>query len=394
MAISTTDKLVNTAAYVIAETPIIDKCANNVSGEYSSGSSDTIRVEVTSFPTVNNAMGGSDSDVQIPGVTVTLTPIEVKIPLTADEQTNDIENLTRQVLKPTGVAVAATLEERVIDAILRKAEFANVGTGTLSQLDDISRKIRDTKLGSELIAFGSNNILGKMRTNAVTTFGNTMGEKLYAGWVTDYDGYGIYRTSDMPVITTGVVPTVTSTVTTTISAQGATQMAINNLSSATGTVKKGTVFSVTGVSAVSLLRKDIGYLRQFIVLADATVTSSAATVTVAPIYLAGATGVEKALQNVSVTTIASGTLVIPVSAANTAYTMAVLFDPRLLAYGSKPFIPWEGVKSSVLNEGKVRLRYGVFGDGANGSQRHRFDGQFGAELILGKAAGIVFAPAA
>ena len=394
-AISTTDKLVSIGAYAAKSTPVLDKLTSNLSSEFAGGNSDTIRVEVNSFPTVNDSMGGSDSDIRIPGVDLKLNPIEVKIPISATEETLDIDSWDRQVGEPTGVAIASRIEKRVIDAAMRKAEFVSVGTGTFTQLDDVHAKIRDTKLGKELVGFGANRLLAKIRASGIANFGTSMGKELYSGWAQNYDGVDYFNSSDIMPFSTGVVPSGTSTLTAAVTAQGATQLAINNMSAASGTVKKYTVIRVAGANAVNLLGEDLGVARDFIVLADATVTSSAATVTVAPIYFAGATGDGKALQNVSLTQFASGTAVTSVSAANTSYLMGVVFDPRIVVFGAKGFIPYQDQKNSRTETvGKMVLRYGSFSDGANGSQRHRWDGLFGAEAILGKGVAVIMCPAA
>ena len=394
--ISTNDKLVSIAAMVEYATPCLEKLSNELSNEFAAGDSDTVRVEVVNYPIVNDGATGADSELKIPGVDVQVFMFNTKLPLSAVEKTLDIESFDRQIAAPTGVSIASFIEKKVIAAAFNAAEHVSVSTGTFAQLDSVHADIRDARMGKEMFGLGSNRLLALIRQNGMTTFGQSVGEKMYSGWVQNYDGVDYFSTADMPVITTGVMPVAgTSTVTEAVNTDGATQIKLGGLSAATGTVKKGTVFTVTDVYAVDLLGNELSTLRTFVVLADATVSGSAATVTVAPIYFKAASGQSDPRQNVSVTSIAATTTIATVpQAANTKYLLGVVIDPKCVVYATKAPLPYKGLANSESKiYGKIALRYGEFPNGTDGSQLCRWDGLFGAKAVLGKGIGLVMAKA-
>ena len=379
------------------ETPCLDKLQGDVSSEFAAGDSDTIRVEVVNYPVVNDGATGTESEIKIPGVDVSISMFNVKTPLSAVEKTQDIEDFDRQVASPTGVSIASFIEKKVIAAAINAAEHVSVSTGTFAQLDSVFSDIRDARLGKEMIGLSSNRLLSMIRQNGINLFGTSMGKELYAGWAQNYDGVDFFRSSDMPVIQTGVVPVAgASTITSTVNTDGATQLSLGGLSSATGTIKRGTVFGITNVYNVDLLGNELATLRKFVVLADATVSGSAATVTVAPIYFKAASGQSDPRQNVSTTSIASTTVISVVpQAANTKYLLAVVFDPKCIVYGAKAPMNYKGLAGAESKKlGKIALRYGEFPNGTDGSQLCRWDGLFGSKAVLGKGIALVMAPAA
>lgn len=86
---------------------------------------------------------------------------------------------------------------------------------------------------------------------------------------------------------------------TTVSVQGATQLVVEGLTANTGTVTKGTSFTIAGVNAVHpVTKEDLGYLQQFVTTSSVTADASGyATLDVSPAFYtsAGPTG----LQNIT-----------------------------------------------------------------------------------------------
>lgn len=392
-AISTNDKLVSIAAFATAATPIFDKLQQNVSNEFTAGSSDTIRVELDGYPIfTDGATVSADSDILIKDVDVTLGVIATTMSVSLINKALDIESFDRQVGKPAGIAYAAKVEAKLAQEIIYNAENVSVSTGTFGQLSAVQSAIEDTKLGKQMIGFLPPSFYNMVANSGVGIFGQSLGEKLYAGELGNWLGCDYFKSTDLPVIRTGaVVPTTSSTVTANVNTDGATQISLGSLSAATGTLAKGTVFALTGVFTKNLLGENTAQPRYFVVQADATVAGSAATVTVAPIYFSKASGVQDPRANVSVVSIASGTTVsIAPMTANSTYLAGIVFDPAVVAYGAKGLAKFEdqGAASESMVAGSVSLRIGRSSDMGDGSQKVRLDGMVGFKSVLAKGTGI------
>ena len=392
-AISTNDKLISIAAFATAATPIFDKLQQNVSSEFTAGSSDTIRVELDGYPIfTDGATVAADSDILIKDVDVNLGVIATTMSVSLINKALDIESFDRQVGKPAGIAYAAKVEAKLANEIIFNAENVSVSTGTFGQLSAVQSAIEDTKLGKQMIGFLPPSFYNLVSTSGVNLFGQSLGEKLYAGELGNYLGCDYFKSTDLPVIRTGaVVPTTSTTVTAAVNTDGATQLALGTLSAATGTLAKGTVFALTGVFTKNLLGQNTAQPRYFVVQEDATVTGSAATVKVAPIYFSKASGVQDPRANVSVVSIASGTTVsIAPMTANSTYLAGIVFDPAVVAYGAKGLAKFEdqGAASESMVAGSVSLRIGRSSDMGNGSQKVRLDGMVGFKTVLAKGTGI------
>lgn len=390
-SISTTDKLVSIGAFVTAATPVLDKLNVELSDKFSAGAGDTVRVEVVNYPIITDGAISTADELNIKDVDVKLEMYNGKINITAMEKANDIEDFDRQIGEPTGVSIAAKIDKKVINCALLNAEHATVSTGTFAQLSDLNGKIRDTKFGSDMFAFASSSFLATVRNSGVNLFGQSLGEKLYKGEIGEFDSVNYYASSDMPALTISNLPVAgTSTVTAAVTVDGATQITIGGLASATGVVKKGTIFGLTGVYSVNLLGENTGNQRAFIVTEDVTAVGSAATVKVAPIYFKAASGKSDPRQNVSVESIAINTVVnyVPQTVGNYAYCVTI--DPKCLVYAAKPFAKYEdqGSASDSIMAGKVSVRMGRFSDKDNGGQTIRVDGQFGVAAVMPKGLGV------
>ncbi len=390
-AIATNDKLISIGAFATAETPVLDKLQNNISNEFAAGDGSTDRVEVVSYPIITDGATSTDDEINIKDVDVTLNMWNTKYALTAIEKANDIESWDRQIAKPTGVSIASFINKKVIAKALETAEHATVSTGTFAQLGDLHAKIRDTKFGNDMFAFGSSYFLNTVRNSGINLFGQSLGEKLYKGEIGEYDMVEYFASSDMPALVISNLPVAgTSTVTSTVTAAGATEIALGGLASATGVVKKGTIFGITGVNSVNLLGEDTGNQRAFIVTEDVTAVGSAATVKVAPIYFKASSGKSDPRQNVSTTSIASGAVINWVPQTAGTYAYAIVIDPKAMVYAAKPLSKYEdqGGASESMMAGSVSVRVGRFSNGDNGGQRYRFDGLFGVQTVLGKGLGV------
>lgn len=123
---------------------------------------------------------------------------------------------------------------------------------------------------------------------------------------------------------------------TTVSAEGQATLVVEALTTTTGTVKKGTVFTVADVYAVHpVTYQTYPFLQQFTVTADKTADASGyATLDVSPAMYTAASG---ALQNISAFPV-DGAAITPVGAASTAYTQSLAYHKSAFRMASVPLV--------------------------------------------------------
>lgn len=127
---------------------------------------------------------------------------------------------------------------------------------------------------------------------------------------------------------------------TTVSVEGQTTLVVEALTTTTGTVKKGTVFTIAGVNAVHpIMKADLGYLKQWTVAADATADGSGyATLTLTePFYTSASTG----RQNITAFPV-DGAAITPVGAASTGYVQNLAYHKSAFRMVSVPLITPDG----------------------------------------------------
>jgi len=138
-----------------------------------------------------------------------------------------------------------------------------------------------------------------------------------------------------------------ATVTTTIAAQGATTLAITT-NGASDTIKLGDVFTVASVYAVNpQTRQSTGALYQFVVLADATASGSAVTVTVPAMYTSA-----HALANIDAFPVAAGA-VTWLGGVSTAYPQNIVAhqDAIAMVTADLPLPGGVDTASRIVHEG-------------------------------------------
>jgi hypothetical protein len=122
-------------------------------------------------------------------------------------------------------------------------------------------------------------------------------------------------------------------------ATGATTLGVDGLTNTTGTVKKGTVFTIADVYAVHPVTKaTLSHLQQFVVTADATANGSGqATLSISPtIYSTGPK------QNVSALPVDEAALTF-LGSASTGYTQNLAYHKSAFRFVSLPLVKPDGV---------------------------------------------------
>jgi hypothetical protein len=148
------------------------------------------------------------------------------------------------------------------------------------------------------------------------------------------DGFTYLRNNHLPTHTNGNDVTGVA-VNDAAVAEGASTLAVDGLTNTTGTITKGTVFTIAGVYAVHPITKaTLSHLQQFTVTADATANGSGqATISISPSLYAGSNG----LQNVSALPADDAALVF-VGAASTGYAQNLAFNRHAFRMVSVPLM--------------------------------------------------------
>lgn len=147
-------------------------------------------------------------------------------------------------------------------------------------------------------------------------------------------GFDFLSNNLLPIHTNG--NDVVFEVRTTVSTEGQLTLVVEGLTTTTGTVKKGTVFTIASVNAVHPITKaDLGYLKQWVVAADATADGSGyATLTLTEGFY---TSASNGLQNITAFPV-DGAAITPVGAASTAYVQNLAYHKSAFRMVSVPLV--------------------------------------------------------
>lgn len=251
-----------------------------------------------------------------------------------------LKNYIKRVIKPAVSRIAQDVEVTMLQKAT-KATYNSVGTAGSNTFDPatiLAARARLTKgttpiddnryLLLESVAMGEavNARKGLLQDSS------EIAKQYKKGFVGVADGFKWMESELLHSHTNG--NDVVFEVRTTVSTQGSTSLVVEGLTTTTGTVKAGTVFTVDGVYAVNPIHKvQQTHLQQFVVTADAAADGSGyATLTVSPaMYTTGA------LQNISGFP-TDGNAITPVGSASTAYTQGLAYHKDAFRMVSVPLI--------------------------------------------------------
>lgn len=157
------------------------------------------------------------------------------------------------------------------------------------------------------------------------------------------DGFTFLRNNLLPSHTNGTDVTGVAVDDAAV-AEGASTIHLDGITTGTGTVTKGSVFTIAGVNAVHPITKtDLGYLQQFVVTADVTASGvSDADVAISPSLYAGSNG----LQNITALP-ADDAAVTFVGSASTAYRQSLAYHKSAFRMVSVPLVKPDGMDMSA-----------------------------------------------
>lgn len=252
-----------------------------------------------------------------------------------------LENVMNRVIKPAAISMAHDFENKVL-AQATDAIFNSVGTPGSNTFDpDVILEARQ-KMNEALCPkntderfFLFNSRAGRAAVGArkgLFQSASDIAKQYKEGYIGMADGYNWLESEMTQTHTNG--NDVVFEVRTTVSTQGATSLVVEALTANTGTVLKGTVFTVAGVYKVHPQTKEsYAELQQFVVTADVTADASGyATLTVSPAMYT--TGSQKNISGFPT----DGNAITPVGAASTGYRQNIAFHKNSFRLATVPLI--------------------------------------------------------
>lgn len=289
--------------------------------------------------------------------------------------------------------LAASIDKRAVDATILKADGAFVvSAADYNALQLIGNSLVAAKAGGKKVGFMYPNVQGAIANSSMSNKFNMpsdIAKRLY-----EENAVGMYANVDwvsigeIPTFVAGTfVGTSASTVGTTISADGATSLTIADAAiTSASTVKAGQLFYINGVKNLDANNNPTQDNFAVIATAAATGTTGSITITINPIYFA-----KGAAKNVSVTSIASGTKVIPSGqVAGKSYSVIQGRTDAALDFGTYKLDDIRGSESSAMSVDGFNIRMCLDGDVNKGINTGRIDVGFHTELVNGKYVRLAF----
>ena len=256
----------------------------------------------------------------------------------------DVANALKRFGMPAAESIAHSIEARCLQ--LANDEIANsvgtAGSNSYTVADILAAK---TKLDQQLCPSSNRKLLLSSSAGAEAVDGRKglfqsseqLKKQYEDGFIGRADGFDWFSNEMVPTHTLG--NDVAFEVRTT-SSEGDSSIVVEGLTTTTGTVTKGTVFTVAGVYEVHPITKSVtARLKQFTVTADATADGSGyATLSISPAIYAGSNG----LQNVTALP-ADGDAITPVGAASTTYEQGLAYHPSAFKMVTAPLYAPSGV---------------------------------------------------
>ena len=263
----------------------------------------------------------------------------VDLYLTDAELAQSLDDFSRRILRPAISRLAAEIDRIVYENSV-KAIYNLVGTAGTTPATALVYLQAGQRLNEFLAPQADRKVIIDPAAQAATVNGlatlfnpqSTIGKQYTEGSMGRALGFEWFMSQNVPSITNGTRATSTSfQVNATVSTEGSNQVAIKGLSGATQTVRAGEVFTINGVFAVNPETKAVRpFLQQFVVLEDATASSSVVTVSVAPKFYSSASG---PLQTVSAMPLENATVTFT-GAASTSYPRNLAFHPEAITFAT------------------------------------------------------------
>jgi hypothetical protein len=311
---------------------------------YKSGQTINVNLPMRSIPT-----SAFDQTSTIQDIVETTKPLTLNIISSQAFEVNSLEFATElalssvmtRIIKPAAVSMAHDFENKVLaqatDAIFNSAGTAGSNTFDVDVILEARQKMNEALCpkNSDERFFLFNSRAGRAAVNArkgLFQSSTEIAKQYKEGYVGVADGFNWLESEMTQNHTNG--NDIVFEVRTTVSTQGQSTLVVEGLTTTTGTVTKGTVFTVAGVKKVHPQTKEtLDELQQFVVTADATADGSGyATLSISPAMYTSGT-----LKNIA-SFPQDGDAITPVGAASTAYRQNIAFHKNSFRLATVPLI--------------------------------------------------------
>ena len=286
----------------------------------------------------------SNTTIVEPSTSITVaTQAHVSWAFSSVNLTLTIDEYSKRYITPAALALANQVDADLCG--LYSGVYNSVGTpgttpATFAALGDAQRKLDDEAVPSDQrVGILNPKANWALADGLKGTFAQNVAKDIITkGYLGTIANLNLFTDQNVVRHTTGATATGTPAVDDTV-VTGAESM-ITDGWTATGTVKKGDVFTIAGVMAVNPMSgESTGELRQFIVTADATYATSTdghITIAFAPAMNYAATIATGMAYNTIDHLPSDGDLITFVGTASTAYPQNLVFHPNAFALVTVP----------------------------------------------------------
>ncbi len=366
---------------------------------------------------VNGYQIGSTLDIRKPadftvtdGKTVAIQDAtEGKISLTVDKQKNiafefsssdlslNIKELSERKIKPAMVQLANQIDSDIADLYYKVPSWVGTPGQTINSFADFAlgpQRLDEFAVPQDDRCFamtpGDHWGLAGNATGLLN--GAIVGDAYKRGALGEIGGVDTYMSQNIKTHTCGtragstlVDQALTTSTTAYSDVQDSFQQTvhIDGLSGATQTVKAGDVFTIADVNAVNpVTKEDLGYLRQFTVLEDATAASNEVDLVVSPPLIW--TGAHQTVAVTTGVTDLNNKAVTFLGTASTGYKQNMVFHKNAFALVTVPMVRPQGVPSNMVGRQTYKgtsVRVVPFYDGTNDTSKWRLDVLYGVQAV-------------
>lgn len=332
----------------------------------------TLTVRKPNRYTIRSGATLSAQDVQETSILLTqATQKGVDMNFTSQDLTLTIDEFSGRYIQPAAAALAAQMESDALSCALADSAF---GTQVGSSFTDDTPGVNNHAMGvanvvgtagtpsgySQMLSARqrlmymlapldgrsaqlepSANVQFLNDTKGLFQNSSSIASQYTEGRIGQVAGINFFENTLTPTITTGSRSAAGVTLSANVT-EGSNQVALTGLTG-TNTVKKGETFTIANVFAVHPETKQtLPYLQPFVVLADATATAGAATVTVWPtVYFTN--GATKPFQNVNSQPASAAAVTWQQPTASTTYSQSLVYHKTAFAFVSADLVVPQGI---------------------------------------------------
>ena len=311
----------------------------------------------------------------------------VPMQFSATDLTLTIEEFSKRYIKPAAIRIAADVEN-VIAGLYTKI-YNYTGTAGTTPSTFISVGNNDVLLTNSGLAEGEDRLAFYEPTAALNLANTVTGVNperiaklaIEKAFIKEHAGFEVFRTVHAPTHTfgsndgAGAVNGASQNVTYATAKNTWTQSLIVDNFTTTDTFKAGDIFTIAGVNAWNnQTEASTGAAQNFVVTADATMSSGAGTLTISPPIITSGP-----YQTVDAAPADNAVITVPTNSGEQA-KQNLLFHPQAITLAMADYKAPAGLQSAKISENNISITYSWDGDILTHLETHRLDVLFGATL--------------